>query len=102
MNIICPICKRDTPEQHQEEHHLIPKGLSRRNKYAKKDDVKETVTLCTSCGDQLHKLFTTKELADMYNTIVAIVSNEDVQKWIGWISKKPNDFSVCMKEKKKR
>lgn len=101
MNIICPICKRNIPEEYQEEHHLIPRQVSRRNKYAK-IDVKETANVCKNCGDQIHKLFSIKELADNYNTIEKILMHPDIQKWASWIGKKPNDFSVCMKEKKKR
>ena len=91
-NIECPICKRETPSQHQEKHHLIP-----RSKKGKK-----TVLVCRSCGDMIHKLFTLKELAKKYNTVEAILTHEDVQKWIIWISKKPDDFSVCMARKKSR
>lgn len=102
MDIICPICKRNTPECYQEEHHLIPKSIAKRNKYAKVPDIKETITLCVNCADQLHQLFTEKELADNYRTIVAIMANEEVQNWVKWIQKKPNDFSVCMRGKKRR
>lgn len=90
--IVCPICKRNTPHIYVEKHHLVPK--------AKKG--KETVLLCKNCGDILHQLFTNKELEKTYNTIPAILANEDVQKWVSWISKKPSDFSICMASKKRR
>ena len=105
MNIECPICKRDIPECYQEEHHLIPRSIRKRNKYAKLREQKrgqDTITVCCSCGDQLHKLFTEKELADNFRTIVAIVANPEVQNWVKWIQKKPNDFSIGMKAKKSR
>ena len=92
MNIICPICTRDTPDCYQERHHLIPR--------CKKG--KETVLVCKSCGDALHQLFTEKEMKKMYNTIAVILTNEDVQKWVAWVKKKPNDFSICMATKKRR
>jgi len=38
----------------------------------------------------------------MYNTIAVILTNEDVQKWVAWVKKKPNDFSICMATKKRR
>lgn len=103
--IICPICKRDTPSEYQEGHHLIPKSIRKRNKYAKLPELKkgqDTITVCINCGDQLHLLFTEKELADDYRTIVALLANKEVQNWVKWIKKKPNDFTVCMKVKKKR
>lgn len=89
MDIICPICERNTPDRFQEKHHLIPRGIAKRNKYAKIPDNDETVVVCRSCGDQLHKLFSEKELADNYRTIVAILANEEVQNWVKWIQKKP-------------
>lgn len=88
----CPVCRREVPLEFQEKHHLVPKS--------KKG--KETIILCRSCGDQLHKLFTNKQLEKTYKTIEAILSNEDVQRWILWISKKPMDFRICMATKKKR
>lgn len=90
--IQCPICKRDVPDEYQEKHHLTPK----------RKKGKETVLVCCNCGDMLHQLFTNKELAKKYNNIEKIVANAEVQKWIEWVSKKPNSFSVCMKTKKKR
>jgi hypothetical protein len=97
----CSICKRETPKEFKEEHHLIPRQLGRRNKYANLP-VKETLTVCSSCGDFLHKKFSLKELAERYNTLKAFLENLDVQKWIGWIQKRPNDFSICTKLKKRK
>lgn len=103
MFITCPICKRETPEEYQEEHHFIPRGVARRNKYAKLPEIKgKTITVCISCGDSLHQLFTEKELADNYRDLESILVNEQVQNWIKWISKKSNDFSICMKTKKRK
>lgn len=102
VNIVCPICKRNTPEQYQEEHHLIPRSIKNRNKYAKLPDTNGTITVCISCGDCLHQLFTEKELADNFRTTESILSNERIQNWIKWIQKKPNDFGICMKTKKSR
>ena len=88
----CPICKRLAPKAFQEEHHLVPKS--------KKG--KETVTVCVNCGDMIHKIFTNQELKLEYNSVKKILSHPDTKKWIEWISKKPADFSVCMKRLKKR
>ena len=88
----CQICDRDTPENFLEKHHLTPKA-----KHGAKLD---TIFVCCNCGDQLHQLFTNKELAKTYNTLEKILANEKIIKWIKWIQNKPNDFSVCMKKKK--
>lgn len=88
----CPICTRITPKQFQHKHHLIPKS--------KKG--KEIVLLCDSCGKMLHNLFTNKELKKKYNSLETILANKDVQNWIKWIKKKPNDFVICMATKKRK
>ena len=90
----CPICKRLVPDNCQERHHLKPRTKGKLGK--------ETVTVCLSCGDQLHKLFSLKELDRDYNTVEKIVANEKVQKWVAWISKKPLEFSICTSSKKRR
>ena len=87
----CPICTRDTPKEYIEKHHLNPK---KRNG--------PTILVCCSCGDQLHLLFTRKQLEKKYNTLEKILADERVQKWREWISKKPNNFSVCFKTKKRK
>jgi len=97
----CPICNRETPSEFQEEHHLIPRQLSKRNKYADLP-TKETVTVCSSCGDFLHKKFSIKELAEQYNTLEKILFNSDVKNWARWINKRPSDFSICTKLKKRK
>jgi len=92
MNSSCPICKREVPEGCWEKHHLIPKS--------KKG--KETLLVCISCGDAIHKLIPLKELEKEYNTLEKILSNDKIQNWVKWVSKKPNDFSICMRAKKSR
>lgn len=101
----CPICQRDTPEYCQEEHHLIPKAICKRQKYhglpqLKKDN--RTITVCVDCGNQLHKLFTEKELADRYNTLDKILEQPSVQTWAKWVGKKPSSFYINCSTKKKR
>jgi hypothetical protein len=105
VKIKCPICQRLIPDRFQEDHHLIPASICKRNKYAKLPQMekgKEKITICICCGDMLHKLFTIKELAEKYNTLEKINANTDVQTWARWAFKKPYDFSICMKEKKGR
>lgn len=91
MEINCQICNRETPEEFQEKHHLK----------LRKKDKKKTIDVCIDCGDQIHKLFTNKELKKVYNTLEALLNNEKIQKWINWISKK-KEFGVCMKTKKRK
>jgi hypothetical protein len=88
----CPICQRIVPEDKWEKHHLIPK--------CKKG--KDTILVCVSCGDMIHKLIPLNELKKDYNTLEKLREHPDIKKWVGWIQKKPYDFSVCMKGKKKK
>ena len=88
----CQICTRLTPQEFLEQHHLIPKS-----KHGAKLD---TIFVCSCCGNILHQIFSNKQLAKEYNTLEKILSNEKMVKWIKWIIKKPNDFSVCMRRKK--
>ena len=95
--ILCQMCKRDTPQEVLEKHHLIPK--SRKNK--KKRTIKNTIKVCVDCGDQLHQLFTNKEMEKTYNTIETILEDERIQKWIDWVKDKKR-FGMCMAKKKRR
>lgn len=88
--IICPICRRDTPLNLVEKHHLIPK--------CKKGKI--FIYLCIDCGNQLHQLFTNKELEKQYNTLESLLSHPKIQNWIEWVNKR--DFGITMKYKKKR
>jgi len=87
----CTICKRKVPPQFQEKHHLVPK--SRKGK--------KTILVCSNCGNQLHKLFTNREMERTYHTVEAIIGDERVQKWIKWVGKRKS-FRVPTKTKKKR
>ena len=87
----CSICRRNAPDEYTEKHHLVPK--SRKGK--------KTIIVCHDCGNQIHKIFSNKELEKQYNSLESILANEEIQKWIKWIQKKKR-FGFCMKSKKKR
>lgn len=90
--MLCQICQRETPDRLSEKHHLIPRS--------KHGDSLNTIAVCVCCGDQIHQLFSNKELAKDYNTLQKILDNEKIIKWVKWVRNKPNDFSICMKRKK--
>ena len=92
--IICPLCERETPREYWHKHHLIPKQ--------KGGSKKGTVLCCQACGAQVHMLFTNKELAKKYNTVETLLAHPLMQKYVAWIKKKPNDFKICTKTKKRR
>lgn len=89
----CQICSRNTPDKYIERHHLIPRrqgGQRRRIQGG-------YISVCCDCGDILHKLFTNKQLAIEYNTLEKILNSEKIVKWINYISNRPDDFSVNIK-----
>ena len=89
--IICPICNRNIPEKYQEKHHLVP--------HRRRDDI---ITVCVNCGDAIHQLIDNRDLKSSYNTIERLKLHEGIQKWVKWIRKKPNEFSVAMASKKRK
>ena len=97
MKMICEICKRDVPDNYIEKHHLVPK--SRKHKSPKND--KPTMNVCVNCGDQIHILFTNKELSSKFNTIDALLASDKIQRWIDWIHNK-KILSVPRQLKKRR
>ena len=89
--IPCTYCERDTPDRYLEKHHLTPRCKNG----------KETTSVCIDCGDQIHNLFTNKELEHQYNTVEKLKSHPKMQAWIRWIRKR-KEFGFCMKAKKKK
>jgi 5-methylcytosine-specific restriction endonuclease McrA len=89
---ICALCGRKTPHEYLEKHHLIPRSKSG----------KITALFCCDCGNQVHVLFSNKELQQQYNSIESLQSNKRVKEWISWIRHKPNKFGICMKSKKRK
>lgn len=89
---ICSLCGRDIPEGTFNFHHLIPKAY----------DGKETIKLHYICHDKIHHTFSEKELSTYYHTIERIKQNEQIEKFIKWISKKPPNFYIKHKDTKER
>jgi len=90
----CPICKRKVSLT---KHHLIPKVLHKRfKKKKKKYNLKETIDICNDCHNQLHKVFTVKELALNINTLELIINNEKVKKFARFVIK-TNKNQINMK-----
>lgn len=89
--IPCTLCGRLTPPKHQEKHHLIPKSKGGT----------ETIDVCRNCGDQVHKLFTNKQLEETYHTLEKLREHKDMQKWIKWV-RKQDSFTFTMKSPKRK
>ena len=87
MNIpsenICPLCLRPIAAPFN-EHHLIPKSKGGKNT--------PTITLHKICHDKIHAVFTEVELKRHYDTIEKLQQQEEMIKFITWVSKKEPEF----------
>jgi predicted dehydrogenase len=85
---ICELCGRGDVEI--TGHHLIPR--MRHNKKIRREynalERNKTVQLCHPCHDQLHALFTEKELERDFNNLESLLAHPDVEKFVAWISKR--------------
>ena len=87
----CPLCGRPLAEP-TNRHHLIP--MSRGGKGT------PTLTMHKICHSKIHAVLNEKELERDYNTIEKLQAQEELAKFIKWVSKKPPEFydgSVKMK-----
>lgn len=80
--LLCPICDRAIPSSQKDAHHLIPKSKGG----------KSTEYLHRICHKQIHALFTETELANQFNHAAILKGHTDMQKFIQWVSTKPNSF----------
>lgn len=82
-------------------HHLIPQ-VKCHNKYKDtKDDPANHMTLCRSCHDQVHALWSENELRDNYNTPEKLLAAPEFAKFIAWKKKHP-EFTGHAKMSNKR
>lgn len=79
----CPLCGReliDGPSVN--EHHLVPRTYRGR----------ATVRMHRICHNKIHSVFSEKELADYYHTPERLLENEEIRKFVNWVSKKDPGF----------
>lgn len=90
--LTCPLCGRVMPDGSWNEHHLVPatfKGT-------------EKVALHRICHDTLHRTFTEREMQKYYNTIDRLMERVEIQSFVDWVKKQPNDYYSKPKETKDR
>ena len=79
----CPLCDRELAEPIV-RHHLIPRSKGGRDT--------PTVAMHKICQAKVHAVFTETELKNYYHTVERIKENEDIVKFIKWVSKKELEF----------
>lgn len=92
----CELCEREVASI--TKHHLIPK-TRHKNKFNKKNfsrsEVKERVIwICRPCHNNIHAVYSEKELAREYNTLEALQAQAPIQKFTKWIRNKPDGTRV--------
>lgn len=83
----CVLCKRLTALTF---HHLIPRKLHKRKRFAKtytKDQLNEGLMLCTRCHKGLHKLYNEMELGSRFNTHQALQNDPQIARHVAWVAR---------------
>lgn len=81
-----------------DRHHLVPKCCGGH----------ETVYMHRVCHGKIHHTFTEKQLKNEFNSAEKLLTNEDIQKFVTWVSKKDPEFydqnedTSARKRKRKR
>jgi hypothetical protein len=78
----CPLCERLIPPAQRDEHHLVPKTKGGRI----------TVAMHRICHRQVHALFSETELAREFSTAQALLTHEEIRKFVDCVKTKPDDF----------
>ena len=90
---VCELCLRQAPLT---RHHLIPKALHGksyvRKRFARQERITATLWICRPCHNQIHRLFSEKELALSFNTRDALLADPRLRTFVDWLSTKPAGF----------
>jgi hypothetical protein len=91
----CRVCDTDEAILN---HHVTPKsrGGLRRLPVMKGNDL--TIECCSDCGNQLHMLFTNKELEELGLNVLNL---EAMKKYIEWKKKHPGNHAYRASNKVK-
>ncbi|MDP3815795.1 hypothetical protein [Pseudomonas sp.] len=89
----CELCARIVALT---RHHLIPKALHDRpyvqKRHAKSERIGATLWVCRACHNQIHRLFSEKELALNYNSRDTLLGDERLRTFVIWLASKPAGF----------
>jgi hypothetical protein len=87
----CELCGRAVSEL--TKHHLIPRTRhkNKRNKriFSRQEVRSRLAWLCPPCHRHIHTLLENKQLEADFNTLEALASHPDVQKFVSWIKRQP-------------
>ena len=90
----CELCARRLPLT---RHHLIPKALHDKAYVQKRFDRHQRITatlwVCRACHNQIHRLFSEKELALTYNNRDRLLADDRLRTFVEWLASKPPGFT---------
>lgn len=90
----CELCARKLSLT---RHHLIPKVLHDKpyvqKRFARRECITATLWVCRACHNQIHKLFSEKELALTYNSREGLLGDERLRTFVEWLAGKPPGFT---------
>ena len=89
---VCPLCERKIPPSQVDKHHLVPKLKGG----------KHTEELHRICHRQIHALFTESELANKFNTVHALLSDQDMAAFVDWVKRQPDDYLSAPKQSRRK
>jgi len=89
---MCPLCSRPLGTVNVDQHHLIPKTFKG----------KDTEAIHKICHRKIHSIWTERELLNYYHTWDRILENEEIQKFVKWVTKKEPEYYDVSKETVRR
>lgn len=84
----CELCGREKPLTF---HHLIPKAVHGKKRFAKRYSKQEMqargINVCRLCHNGIHDLISEKELAENFTTKEALLEHPAIAKHVAWVKK---------------
>ena len=77
MKYICALCEREV--SYITYHHLIPKAEGGKHT--------DQIPLCQPCHSTIHRTYSNKELAKVFNSVQTLKTSDKLQKYLIWIKK---------------
>ncbi len=90
----CELCEREV--ERLTVHHLIPRQKVKQ----KKADPGPTANICSACHRQIHNLFDNKRLAQELNSLDALKTEPQMEKFLFWVKKQKPDKRVQVHRKR--
>lgn len=91
---VCELCERAVDALIR--HQLIPKTRHRSQRMRRDHKLEhlraDALWLCQPCHEQVHAIFSEKELGDVYNTRERLLAQPDIGQFIAWLRAKPSGF----------